>query len=231
MEDQNVAPQADPVAEPVQEPTQEPQEPAQEPVQEEPAQADPEPSQTQEPEVPAEPPVSSQAQEPAYDITQFMQQPQTQPTFTPDEDGYIDPNQFYNQVLQDAETRIEQKIQFQEQERRAWQSVEEKFPEIKEDSELREMVNAQRLADVARGGKGDLNDIAGKVIGKFQSYQSKGKAQAQVSEKVQKSAGLQQNTATNVDTTKDQDLMERMSRGDEAAKEELISSWLESGKI
>jgi hypothetical protein len=226
MEDQNVAPQADPVDEPVQDPVQE----TQEPVQQEPAQADPEPSQTQEPEV-VEEPVSSQAQEPAYDITQFMQQPQTQPTFTPDEDGYIDPNQFYNQVLQDAETRIEQKIQFQEQERRAWQSVEEKFPEIKEDSELRDMVNAQRLADVARGGKGDLNDVAGKVLGKIQSYQSKGKAQAQVSEKVQKSAGLQQNTATNVDTTKDQDLMERMSRGDEAAKEELISSWLESGKI
>jgi hypothetical protein len=226
MEDQNVTPQADPVDEPVQEPVQEA---AQEPVQEEPAQADPEPSQTQEPEVAPEP--VQQTQDPGYDITQFMQQPQTQPTFTPDEDGYIDPNQFYNQVLQDAEARIEQKIQFQEQERRAWSDVEAKFPEVKEDPELRELVNAQRLADVARGGKGDLNDIAGKVIGKFQSYQSKGKAQAQVSEKVQKSAGLQQNTATNVDTTKDQDLMERMSRGDEAAKEELIATWLESGKI
>lgn len=228
MEDQNVTPAADPVVEPA----EQVETPAQ-PVEEAPAESA---APTQEPvetpqEAPQEAPVEQPAPQQDYDITQFMQQPQEQPNFTPDEDGYIDPNQFYNKVLQDAEARIEQKIQFQEQERRAWQAVETKYPEIQEDPELRDLVNAQRLADVARGGKGDLNEVAGKVLGKIQSYQSKGKAQAQVSETVQKSAALQQSTANSTDTSKDQDLMERMSRGDEQAQNELITSWIESGKI
>jgi hypothetical protein len=166
-----------------------------------------------------------------YDLTRFLQPQQEKPSFTADEDGYIDPNQFYNKVLQDAEARIEQKMQFQEAERRAWQSVENKYPEIKEDAELRDIVNAQRLADVARGGKGDLNAIAGKVLGKIQSYQTRGKAQAQVSEKVQKSAALQQTTSNNTSSDKDADRIERMSRGDENAKIDLISDWLASGKL
>lgn len=193
----------------------------------------PEPQVQETPEPTAEPVKDyepSAAYEPSFELTQFMQQP-SQPAFTPDEEGYIDPNAFYNRVLQDAETRIEQKMKFQESERKAWSYVENKFPEIKEDPELRDLVNSQRLADVARGGKGDLVQISTKVLGKLQSYQSRGKAQAQVSEKVQKSAALQQTTANNVETTKDSNLIERMSRGDESAKEQLISEWLEQGKL
>jgi hypothetical protein len=175
--------------------------------------------------------VETQPAQEEYDLTRFLQPQQEKPSFTADEDGYIDPNQFYNKVLADAEARIEQKMQFQEAERRAWQAVENKYPEIKEDSELRDIVNAQRLADVARGGKGDLNAIAGKVLGKIQSYQTRGKAQAQVSEKVQKSAALQQTTSNNTASDKDADRIERMSRGDENAKIELISDWLASGKL
>jgi hypothetical protein len=224
MEEQNEDVQETPAQDsPVEETTEE--------VSQEPAN-EPEPVQ-EGAEAPSEPlQEERQAQyEPDYDIRQFSQTQPQQPQFTPDEDGYIDPNQFYNRVLADAEARIEQKLQFQESERKAWQSVETKYPEIQQDPELRDLVNAQRLADVARGGKGDLNQIAGKVLGKIQSYQTKGKAQAQVSEKVQKSAGLQQATSNRTDTGKDSDLIDRMSRGDESAKEQLISEWLESGKL
>ncbi len=226
MEDNNVV-QDQPVQEPVAEEAQapEPQETAPEqtaePVEQEQvseAVAEEAPTQTNEPEV-------------NYDLTRFLQPQQQAPQFTPDDDGYIDPNQFYNKVLADAEARIEQKLAFQESERRAWQSIENKYPEIKEDPELRDMLNAQRIADVASGGKGDLSQIANKFLGKIQSYQTKGKAQAQVSEKVQKSASLQNTTANNVDTGKDANLMERMRGGDTAARDQLIEDWLASGKL
>jgi len=225
MEENNVV-QDQPVQEPVAEQPQEvPQDAPEQVEQTEQAETNTEvveettaPSQTQEPEI-------------NYDLTQFLQPQQQAPQFTADDDGYIDPNQFYNKVLADAEARIEQKLAFQESERRAWQSIESKYPEIKEDSELRDMLNAQRIADVASGGKGDLNQIASKFLGKIQSYQTKGKAQAQVSEKVQKSASLQNTTANNVDTGKDANLMERMRGGDTAARDQLIEEWLASGKL
>lgn len=211
------------------------------PVQEEPVQA--QEAQETQPEQSEVNSAEEQSSEPTleepkqeepqvnYDLSRFLQPQQEAPQFTPDDDGYIDPNQFYNKVLADAEARIEQKLAFQESERRAWQAIENKYPEIKEDSELRDIVNAQRLADVARGGAGDLNAIAGKVLGKIQSYQTKGKAQAQVSEKVQKSASLQQTTANNVDSNKDNELLNRMSSGDTSAADELISQWLDAGKL
>lgn len=167
---------------------------------------------------------------PEYDITQYLQQTQS-PEFTADESGYIDPKEFYNRVMQDVEARVEQKIRFQESEKKLWASVEAKYPEIKEDNELRDILNNQRIADVASGGKGDLNKIAEKLLGKIQSYQARGKAQAQVSEKIQKSAALESSTANTTDTNKDADLMERMSRGDQQARNQLISEWLASGKI
>lgn len=170
-------------------------------------------------------------QYPEYDITQFLNTQQQTPEFTPDESGYIDPKDFYNRVMQDAEARIEQKLKFQEMEKKAWSQIEQRFPEIKEDSELRDILNAQRIADVASGGKGDLNKIAERLLGKMQSYQARGKAQAQVSEKVQKSAALESNTANTTGTSKSADLMERMSRGDQNARNQLISDWLAEGKI
>lgn len=189
-------------------------------------------NQTETAETPAETveTVQEQTQYPEYDITQFLNRQPT-PEFTPDESGYIDPKDFYNRVMLDAEARIEQKLKFQEMEKKAWQQIENRFPEIKEDSELRDILNSQRIADVASGGKGDLNKIAEKLLGKMQTYQARGKAQAQVSEKVQKSAALESNTANTVGTSKSADLMDRMSRGDQGARNQLIADWLAEGKI
>lgn len=217
MEDNNAAPQ-EPVQadQPVTEPTPTPvddasQQPApdQTQIQEEP-QTQPEPSQTQtvqQPTIPYFPPQS--------------------PQIEPDEDGYIDPNKFYQAVMSDVESRM----QFQEQEKRSWAQVEEKYPEIKQDPDLRDLVHSARLNDVTRGGAGDLTAAAEKVFGKLQSYQSKGKAQAQVSEKVQQSATLQTQTANTANQNSDANLIDRMSRGDETASEALISKWLADGKL
>lgn len=209
----------------------EPQEvPQEQPVEQE-EQA---PSQEQEQvvETPQPEPEQVQDTQPEYDpsdvdTAQYLRQMQQQQTVQPDDDGYIDPNAYRQSILQE----VEQKLQFQEQERRAWEAIESKFPEVKNDKELRDLIDAQRFADVAKGGAGNLSKIAQSVVGKMKSYQQQGKVQAQVSEKVQKSAGLQTATSNNVDTNKDSDLIERMSRGDQSAQEELISSWLADGKL
>ena len=158
-------------------------------------------------------------------MRQYMQ-PQAQQV-TPDADGYLDPQAYRQSIL----AEVKQTIAFEKSEEKAWASVENKYPEIKADKELRDLVEAQRLADVARGGAGNLSKIAEKVVGKMKSYQQQGKAQAQVSETVQQSAGLQTATANKVDSSKDSDLIERMSRGSEEAQHELISEWLAQGKI
>jgi hypothetical protein len=233
MEDQNVAPQ--------QEAVQADTAPAQPAQQEQQAQVSQEPvqntqveqeTQTQTQSVPqgtaetqTEPSQTNSLYE-QPDISQFMPSQSTAP-IQADEDGYIDPNKFYQQVMND----VQSKLAFQKSEERAWAQIEKKYPEITSDSDLRDLVHATRLNDVTRGGKGDLDNAAGKVFGKLQNYQSKGKAQAQVSESVQKSATLQTQTANTNQPTKDSDLIERMSRGDSTASETLISRWLEEGKL
>lgn len=226
MQEENVTPEA----------TQEPVEAPQEQVAEEQVEQEVQPTETNnEQETPSEE-QSEEAplqEEPEinYDLTQFLQPQQEQPIFVPDEDGYIDPNKFYQQVKADAVNELRQEMKFQESERKAWAAIEKKYPEVKEDPELRDILNAQRIADVASGGKGDLNQVASKLLGKINSYKTIGKAQAQVSEKVQKSASLQQNTATNVASNKDNERFDRMSNGDISAADELIAEWLESGKL
>lgn len=229
MEETNVAPQepvsndAPVVQESIPEPT------TQEVVTEQTPETNNEPLQNTETEVKET--VVQEDITPQYDITQFLQNNTAEPDIAVDENGYIDPKDFYNKVLSEAEARIERKLQFQEAERKLWHSVENKYPEIKEDPELRDILNAQRIADVASGGKGDLNKIAEKLLGKIQSYQAKGKVQAQVSEKVQKSAALETNSNNDTGKGNSSDLMERMSRGDQSARNQLISDWLSEGKI
>lgn len=165
------------------------------------------------------------------ELPYYVPQQTEAPTFTPDEDGNIDPNAFYAQVKADAVREMREEMRFQETEKRAWDKIEQKYPDIKDDPELRDILHAQRIADVAQGGKGDLNKVADKLFGKLNTYQTKGKAQAQVSEKVQKSAAVASPTNNNVESGGDAELIERMSRGDEVAKTTLIEQWLEQGKI
>jgi hypothetical protein len=220
MQDQNDSTVPQDVPEPVDVPQEQPQVEEQAPSQEAPVQQEAETPQVQE----------QQPVAPAYDPADINTADYINrevPQVTPDDDGYIDPNAFRQSVV--AEVRAE--MEFSKQEDKAWKAIEGKYPEIASDPELKDLVNAQRIADVAQGGAGNLGKIADKVVGKMKSYQQQGKAQAQVSETVQKSAGLQKATANKVDSSKDSDLIERMSRGDETAQHELISEWLTQGKL
>ena len=228
MEDTNAQPAAEPVVEQTQtpetqsEPATAAAEQTSEPTQvvEQPAESTPQPVEQTAPSQEVK-----SYQDYTSDISQFLSP--TQPQLQPDEEGYIDPNKFYQTVMQD----VERKLEFQRAEERNWQKIEKQYPEIVEDKELRDLVHAARLNDVTRGGKGDLDAAAKQVFGKLQAYKSQGKAQAQISETVQKSATLQTQTAKPAPSTSDSDLIDRMSRGDKVASETLISKWLEEGKL
>lgn len=189
------------------------------------------PTEVEETTVVETPEAPTQTEEVEEELPYYPPQQVEAPIFEPDADGNIDPNKFYAQVKADAIREMREEMRFQETERRTWAKIEEKYPDVKTDPELREILHAQRIADVAQGGKGDLNKVAEKLFGKLNTYQTKGKAQAQVSEKVQKSAAVATATNNNVESGGDADLIERMSRGDEVAKTTLIEQWLEQGKI
>lgn len=174
--------------------------------------------------------VTPEVEAPQEKLAYYQKQTPEEPTFEA-EDGFIDPKKFYSQVKADAIQEMREEMRFQETERTNWSKIEEIHPELKTDVELRDLLNAQRIADVATGGDGDLNKIADKFFGKLNSYRNEGKAQAQVSEKVQKSAGLSTQTSNGVPKDNATDLMERMSRGDQVAKETLIEQWLADGKL
>lgn len=164
------------------------------------------------------------------ELAYYQKQQVQTPNFETD-DGFIDPAKFYNQVKADALKELREELRFEATEKKVWGKIEEKHPELKTDAELRDLLNAQRIADVAQGGNGDLNRISDKFFGKLNSYKIQGKAQAQVSEKIQKSASLSTQTNNTVQTNANNDLMDRMSRGDQVAKEQLIEQWLADGKL
>jgi hypothetical protein len=217
MPEENVSTEA--VAETPTEPIQTEQSEA--PVEEAPTNVEAEPT-----EAPAEAPSQEEIVEAPY-----YPPVQPEPNFEVNEEGFVDPNQFYQKVKADAVNELREEMKFQESERKAWAAVENKYPELKEDKELKDLVHNQRLADVAQGGRGDLNKVADKLFNKLNGYKIQGRTQAQVSEKVQKSASLASTTANNVETKGDSDLIERMSRGDQGARDSLIEQWLEAGKL
>lgn len=168
--------------------------------------------------------------EPVEELAYYQKQVPQAPQFEA-EDGFIDPTKFYAQVKADTLAEVREEIKFEETERKNWAKIEAKYSELKTDNELRDLLNAQRIADVATGGNGDLNRIAEKFFGKLNAYKSQGKAQAQVSEKIQKSASLSTQTSNTVESNSNNDLIDRMSRGDQVAKEQLIEQWLADGKL
>jgi len=219
MQEENVVPETEIVEE---QPTQTPEVEATE--QEAPAE-----TQTESTEPTVE--EHSQAEEPVAEEYPYYPPTPQAPNFEPDQDGFIDPNAFYQKVKADAVNELREEMKFQESERKAWDAVENKYPELKEDKELKDLLHSQRVADVAQGGRGDLNKVAERLFNKLNGYKAQGKVQAQVSEKVQKSAGLAKSTANSVESTGDSELIERMSRGDQSARDSLIEQWLNEGKL
>lgn len=154
----------------------------------------------------------------------FSQQQQPQ-NVQPNDEGYIDPVAYKEQIK--AEVREEMK--FQERERRAWQKLEERYPELKTDREARQLVLAKRLFDVQNGGNGSLLSAGKAVMGRDTRAKQAGKADAQVSIKQQQSAGVSRATAPR--DTSQSDIRDRLRSGDSGAIQDAVKSLLDQGKI
>lgn len=182
---------------------------------------------TEETEVTTEPTEENEEAEVVDDPTAaYAPFVQPQPYQFNQQDGYVDPAEVAAQV----EQRVLQQVAFQRQEAKQWESIEKKYPQVKEDKDLRELILNQRIAEAVQGKAGNLNKIADKVMSRFSTAKSEGRTEANVSKKVQKAASLETSSA-NTGEQRGSDVMERISRGDQAATSELLNDWISKGLI
>lgn len=143
----------------------------------------------------------------------------------PNADGYIDPTAYKEQI----KAEVREDMRFQERERRAWQKLEEKYPELKGDKEARQIILAKRIFDVQNGGSGSLSVAGRQVMSKISGAKQAGRADAQVSIKTQQNANLSRATAPR--DTSSSDTRSRLQNGDQGAVHNVLKEWLDQGKI
>jgi hypothetical protein len=173
-----------------------------------------------------EPSESTEDTDEDFDPLQYTSLNQNTPYQFNQENGYIDPNQVAAQI----EQRVLQQVTFQRQEARAWEKIEKKYPEIREDKGLREMILNQRIAEAVTGRQGNLNKIADGVMSRLKTAKSEGRADANISKKVQKAASLE-TSSENQGPQRSSSVMDRIASGDQTATTELLNQWISEGKL
>lgn len=213
-----VAPEAE-VAETPQEPTEAPT------VEETEEPESTEPSQTNEGAEAPEPSEEELDSDPEFDVSQYYNQGNAQiPT---SEDGTVDPYQ----LMAVMEQRLDDKLKFQRQEERTWRAIEKKHPDIRNDKGMREVLLNQRIANAVQGKEANLVKLADQLYERVGAAKSQGRAEANISKKVQKAASLESATANSSSTSKSDERMERIASGDKYAAQDLLGEWLNEGKI
>lgn len=142
------------------------------------------------------------------------------------EDGFIDPVAYKEGIKQE----MRQEARFERSETKAWGKLEEKYPALAKDAELREIILAKRINDVQRGGDGSLIKSGEQIMKKFGTARNAGKADAQVSVRKQQSAGVSRSTAPRTQSS-DTDVQQRIRSGDPEAVASVLSGWITDGKI
>lgn len=215
----------------VQEPTviepTEPQEPISEPVNEGGEAPETEADQAQaEPAEESEEPSQPEEDESEYEAPDYSQFRDTNKELPLNEDGTVDPLAFRQQLKQE----IREEMRFERAEERRWTSLEKKYPQLKGDREVREILLNQRIANAVQGKETDLAKIADKLYGRIGQAKSEGRAQANTSTRIQKAASLETATA-NTGSDKSDKVYDRIISGDKGAANDLLSQWLADGKI
>lgn len=89
-----------------------------------------------------------------------------------DEYGALDPTKFQafmaenNQnVFNQATNSVLSKLQAEKLENDMWEDVNTKYPELKENENLKSALKGARIQDLISGGKGDLNELAKGIVG------------------------------------------------------------------
>lgn len=234
---------------------QTPTEPAAPPTQ--PTESAPEPTQPQQPQQPVEP---SQPQQPApQEATQPQVAPSQEEDYQtfdeymnnvtkefdnspelPDVEK-IDPNdpqaikKFFDDLVTTAVRKAEQSVgrksAIQAAERQAWDGAFNKYPSLKTNKPLRDMVHNMRMGYFQRGQAITPVQAANKVLEIFNQNYKKGITDNQVQTKIEQ---VQPNSGggTPVETTLDRNqILSDLQTGGEQALASYLDSQIKSGKL
>lgn len=171
---------------------------------------------------------------------------QPQPTVAPPklevgEDGTLDVNQlndWANQVVNVAQQRSAQEAQAQVREKEQWNSLYEKYPELKGNKKMRDLIHQQRMGRIVANGKDDVIG-AWESIRKFaDESKQQGVKSAQESIVRQKSANLESASTPNDQSSakkRNEQLLDlsaaRNRRTADEARHELLKGMIERGEI
>lgn len=143
------------------------------------------------------------------------------------EDGSVDPLKFREQIKQE----LREEMRFNQQEERTWRALEKKYPQLKGDKDTRELLLNQRIAGAVQGKETNLAKLADRLYSREQAAKSQGRAEATTSTKVQRAASLESNSSNTGDSNQTTERLDRISLGDKAAANDLLTDWLEKGII
>jgi len=189
-----------------------------------------------------------QAQEPSQSTNEGADAPEPESSDEPEEDEYTDTSRYYAgsqydlptnedgsvdpiKFAQQIEARLEEKMRFQQQEQRTWNAIEKKYPQIRGDKETREFLLNQRIAGAVQGKETNLMKLADRLYKREQTAKNQGRVEATTSTKVQKAASLETNSSNTGDNNKTSERLNRISMGDKAAANDLLTEWLDAGII
>lgn len=160
-----------------------------------------------------------------------------------DKDGNYDAQGFAEWVQKQTQSAAEQaRIQTQaelrqyQKEQAAWEKIYKEWPQAKEDKQLQNQIHNARIGDLYRGGKGDLVKAARGLKKLVGDAKSEGKRAQQEHVRVQESAHVE--TASNrgdSSGSRESELINKISSRNrleaDAATQELLKQWRESGKL
>lgn len=155
------------------------------------------------------------------------------------DDGTLDVNnlnQWAQGVVQSAQYQSAKQFAELREEDRQWSKVYEKYPEVRENKKLRDLVHKQRLGNITAGGKNDVVKAAKEIFALRSEGLTEGKKSAQQSITRQKSADLE-TASTPTDTTSSRReelsilMTSRSRRVAEGARQQLLKDLIERGEI
>lgn len=144
----------------------------------------------------------------------------------PDENGFIDPNKYKEQI----KNEMRQELEWRESERKDWEYTVNKHPEIAKDEDLIMAIKGMRQSALLNGQLLSSSEAAEKLFKKIDKASVKAEQEgihkAQVSERIVDRAQMVEPSAAKNDNSELDDLKERMSYADHKTSDQARLEYL-----
>lgn len=146
-------------------------------------------------------------------------------------------NQRLNQVQQGTVSQTQQMVEVRDRYKSEWDKAEAKYPELKDNQQLKEIVYARHADALERQGKWKSPlKAADEIISLIKGAETKGIETAQKNVEVQKSASLETSSSSSApSSTVSSDMQARLNSTDptvaSAARREVIAQRIRDGKL